>query len=106
MGMFRAIVKRPDELYGHESNVFDSLKAMQEIVGGYIQTLTLDSQVVIICNEEGRIRGMDPNCVVCGIPFYGPIIAIGYDGKGNFADLPIKMARWKSHYLKMKKIGG
>lgn len=106
MAMLRAIIKSPDDLVGHMCNVSDRLEAMQEAVGGWIETVTLDRQVVIVCNEEGKIRGMEPNCAVCGIPFYGTIVAIGYDGKGNFADIPIKMPEWRSEYLKMKKIGG
>ena len=82
MAMLRAIVKRPDELVGHMTNVSDRLETMQKTVGGLIETVTLDRQVVIVCNEEGKIRGMEPNCAVCGIPFYGTIVAIGYDGKG------------------------
>lgn len=106
MAMLRAIVKRPDELVGHMTNVSDRLETMQKTVGGYIETVTLDRQVVIICNEEGKVKNLEPNCAVCGIPFYGTIVAIGYDGKGNFADIPIKMPEWREHYLKMRKIGG
>ena len=106
MAMVTAIVKRPDELVGHMTNVSDRLETMQTTVGGYIETVTLDRQVVIVCNEEGIIKGLDPNCAVCGIPFYGTIVAIGYDNKGNFSDIPIKMPEWRERYLKMRKIGG
>lgn len=39
-----------------------SLESMQEIVGGYIECLyPWKSKVTLICNEEGKIRGLQPN---------------------------------------------
>ena len=34
--------------------VKNELKALQETVGGYIQTLILAEGVVLICNKEGK----------------------------------------------------
>ena len=39
-----------------------TLEAMQEQVGGYIQAIyPYKDPVAIICNEEGKLRGMEPN---------------------------------------------
>ena len=105
MGFIRAIVKRPEELYGHVCNVSNRLGALQTNVGGYIETVTLDHQVVIICDEEGRLKGYDPNCVIKGYAFYGTIIAVGIDHERScFADLPISMKEWKENYLELKEV--
>ena len=98
MAMLRAIVKRPDEQYGHMTNVSNRLETMQKTVEGYIETITLDNKVVIICDEEGRLKGSPINCTVSRIPFVGVIAAVGYKGE-EFADLPISMKDWKSNYL-------
>lgn len=37
-----------------------SLESMQQIVGGYIETFQLDDEVFIICNEEGKLNGLEP----------------------------------------------
>ena len=39
----------------------DSLKAMQEIVGGLIQPIYLDDSVVLICNDEGKMINLPMN---------------------------------------------
>lgn len=42
----------------------DSLESMQSIVGGWIEVAKPplhDDEAVIICNEEGKIRGLTPN---------------------------------------------
>jgi hypothetical protein len=39
----------------------DSLKAMQEIVGGYIQPIYLDDSVALVCNDEGKVMNLPLN---------------------------------------------
>ena len=40
----------------------DTLEAMQSVVGGDIEEyMPFDDEVAIICNEEGKFNGMQPN---------------------------------------------
>ena len=39
----------------------DSLKAMQEIVGGLIQSIYLDDSVALVCNDEGKMINLPMN---------------------------------------------
>ena len=39
----------------------DSLKAMQNIVGGLIQPIYLDDSVALICNDEGKLINLTAN---------------------------------------------
>lgn len=57
----KAIRKKP----GCEPELIDidnTLKALQTEIGGYIETVTIASDVVVICNEEGVRLGMPYNC--------------------------------------------
>lgn len=83
------IIKRPGER-AEEATIPNTLKALQDAVGGYIETVTLASDAVIICNEEGRIRKLPYNCTFCGLQFYGTIIFCGVDGD-EFADVPLSL---------------
>ena len=38
-----------------------ALENMQKIVGGYIERFTLDDEVCIICNVEGKLEGLPLN---------------------------------------------
>lgn len=61
--------------------MFDNdLKAFQKAVGRYIETVTF-AEVVIICNEEGRLLGLPANTTVGGVDFCGTIIAAGVKGE-------------------------
>ena len=39
----------------------NELEAMQAIVGGYIEVYPLADNVAIVCNEEGKINGLELN---------------------------------------------
>ncbi len=89
----KVIVKRPDEA-GHATWMSNSLKAFQTAVDGYIETVTVATGIVVICNEEGRLRGLEPNCRFCGVDFVGTIIVAGVDGE-EFADCPMLLSTFK-----------
>ena len=90
--MISALIKRPGEIPRHV-NVSNTLEALQKNVGGYIETVTLNSpltnrNLVLICDEEGRLKGKPYNCNIFGIDFVGEILIVGQDGE-EFADLPM-----------------
>lgn len=87
----KVFVKEPGKAPALRS-VPNELAALQTIVGGYIETVTVASDLVIICNEEGRRYGLPYNCDVCGVSFCGTIIFAGIDGE-EFADAPEKFIR-------------
>ena len=64
----------------------NTLEELQAAVGGYIETVTIASDVVIICNEEGRLQGLPHNCRIFGVDFFGPILIAGVD-EDEFSDL-------------------
>lgn len=64
----------------------NDLKAFQEAVGGYIETVTVATDLVIICNEEGRLKGLPHNTTVFGVDFVGTVIVAGIKGE-EFASL-------------------
>lgn len=72
--------------------VDDTLAALQQEVGGYIETVSI-ADVVIICNEEGRLCGLPYNCRFGGVDFVGTILVVGTKGE-EFCDVPafFKMA--------------
>ena len=80
----KAIRKKP----GCEPELIDidnTLKALQTEVGGYIETVSI-ADVVIICNEEGRLCGLPFNCWFFDMPFVGTILV---DFKTGFQTVDI-----------------
>ena len=67
--------------------ISNRLENLQRTVGGYIETVTISTDVVIICNEEGRIRNLPYNCTILGADFFGTIFLAGINGE-EFGNVP------------------
>lgn len=89
----KAIIKKPEDEFGRLVEIENELQVFQNIVGGYIET-TGYKNLVIICNEEGKLRGLQPNIVLGREMLVGPIIVCGASGD-EFADVPIDMRKWE-----------
>lgn len=74
--------KKPERV-----KIDNTLEALQVEVDGYIETITLASEVCcVICNEEGKLRGLPPNRPIYNIGgkirdiIYGTFLIVGVDG--------------------------
>ena len=43
------------------TNIENDLQSLQNLVGGYIEALPLTKDVLLICNEEGKLKGLPVN---------------------------------------------
>jgi len=99
----KVIIKRPGEK-PYVTNISDTLKNLQRTVGGYIETVTLADNLVLICNEEGRIRKLPYNCNIMGSDFFGTLIFAGIDGE-NFGDIPCDFKVFKTVFKSLFEEG-
>ena len=81
----KVIIKEPGKK-PRITEIENSLSALQEAVGGYIETVTFAEDCCIICNEEGRLQELPYNLTFCRVSFVGTILFIGVLGD-EFADL-------------------
>lgn len=84
----KVYVAEPETAYLQEREIDNTLEAMQKIVGGYLETVTLDKDVVLICNEEGRLMNLQPSVRINGTTYVGTVILAGYDSDGEFRSMP------------------
>ena len=84
--MIQVWVKKPGKA-PVKREIGNHLADLQAFVGGWIETFTVTHDAVIICNEEGKLRGLPYNCTVCDEHFVGNIILAGTKGD-EFADIP------------------
>lgn len=82
----KVIVKVPGKA-PEMRTVRNELQSLQQLVGGNIETVTVSTDLVIICNEEGRLRNLPYNMTLLGIDFLGTIVFAGAKGD-EFADVP------------------
>ena len=85
----KAILHRPKERPS-VIEVENSLVALQTVVGGYIETVTVTEDVCLICNEEGILLRLEPQKIL-GRTFFGNVLLVGTEGD-EFTDIPDEWA--------------
>jgi hypothetical protein len=85
MEKIKVIIKRPDEKAGHVTWISNTLANLQRTVDGPIEVVKIgNSGLLMICNEEGKIRGLERNFIMGTVPcdyiIVGTVILSGQDG--------------------------
>lgn len=66
------------------------LEWLQSICDGYIETLpflALEQRLLLICNEEGKIREMEENFFYNGDVIVGPVVVVSFNSDGEMLPL-------------------
>lgn len=82
----RAIIKevgQPPRIRDIE-NTLDTLK---NLVGGYIEVVGMEDNILLICNEEGKMQGLPPNFSMGYDVIVGTAVFVSFDGKEDFTSL-------------------
>lgn len=82
MGKINVVVKEPGK-DPERMRVENRLETFQQLVAGYIETVSITKDVLAIVNEEGLILGL-PESGVCGL--YGTVVFVRPKGD-EFASL-------------------
>lgn len=101
--IIEVMVKQP----GHKPfrvSCLNELETMQSLVEGYIEVLPLATNLLIICNEEGKLMGMPYNCTLVGEQLVGPIVFVGVDGE-EFDSCPLTISQAKELFPQMWEVG-
>ena len=85
-----AVIKEPGKAPRLDPLFENSLEAFQAAVDGCIETVTFSEDIVIICNEEGRLKGLPFNVEIGGVGFVGTILAVSMKGD-EFASMRAAM---------------
>ena len=86
MGKIFVVLKRPGQA-PESVYIENELEEFQKLVGGYIETLTLATNLAIIFNEEGRLLGLPHNFNLCGLDLVGNVVFVRVKGD-EFASAP------------------
>jgi hypothetical protein len=73
--------------------VDNDLKSYQRLVDGWIESVGLSDEVVLLCNEEGKLRGLASNKLLYSDDgvlldvLVGNLFVCRVDEEGDFADI-------------------
>lgn len=80
------LVKEPKK-DAYRKEIDNTLESLQREVGGYIEAATIADGLVLICDEEGKLKNKPANFAFGGDVFVGTVILAGSNDE-DFASLP------------------
>ena len=86
--MMRILVLEPHK-EPYEMEIRNDLKGMQSVVGGLIEPIyfTVDDDVVMFANDEGRLDQLEGNRHICGVSMAGNLFITGDSMEGECVSL-------------------
>jgi len=86
--MLQVVFKKPNEK-PIQMEIEDTLEKLQELVEGYIELIPAndDKTILMIVNEEGRLRGLEPNIWIGNTCIVGNVVFVQNGNDGEFHSL-------------------
>ena len=85
----KCVIQKPGQI-SEVSCIDNTLEEFQSIVGGYIETLTLQGGLILVMNEEGKLKGLEPNIRFYDGYIVGTVLITVADNNGNFRSLTVQ----------------
>ena len=101
MNKIRILVIEPSK-EPYQLKIEHTLENMQNVVGGLIEFIELEPSVDLICNEEGKIDGLELNRIVGNDIIAGTFFIAGQH-QGETISLSKKQIRKYKEIFKMNK---
>ena len=100
----KVLMVEPGE-HPKEVTILNDLDSLQKAVSigsehqGLIEIIGIDDRVCILCNEEGKLIGLEGNRRVGNDIIAGVFYVVGEDGRGNLISLPDDdMEKYRKHF--------
>jgi anion-transporting ArsA/GET3 family ATPase len=88
----------PNEL-PYEKEIINDLKSLQNEVDGLIEMIDIDDDICLVCNEEGKLLGMDLNRVVGNDIIAGNFFISRFNEAGDLVSLTSdQIEKYKEKY--------
>ena len=94
---------------GYVGQIENTLNAKQSYVGGLIQAVSLTPEIIVICNDEGKIQQLPPNRAwveSSGVVdfFAGNILCVRHSGDEFASILPEDIAEIERRLIPLKSV--
>ena len=76
----RVIIKKVQDPFLCVTEIKDELDVLQGIVGGLIECISIGNNIDMVCNEEGKLIGLEPHLMVNNDIICGDVFFVGVDG--------------------------
>ena len=88
----------------YEASVPHELTAMQQTVGGLIEVVRNGDGTLLVCNEEGKLLGMEGNRRIPGDVLTGPFFVVGAAGETFRSLTEEELERYRERFAEIEDI--
>ena len=88
----------------YEASVPHELSAMQQTVGGLIEVVRNGDGTLLVCNEEGKLLGMEGNRRIPGDVLAGPFFVVGDAGETFRSLTEEELERYRERFAEIEDI--
>ena len=88
----------------YEASVPHELTAMQQTVGGLIEVVRNGDGTLLVCNEEGKLLGMEGNRRIPGDVLAGPFFVVGDAGETFSSITEEELERYRERFAEFEDI--
>ena len=88
----------------YEASIPHELTAMQQTVGGLIEVVRNGDGTLLVCNEEGKLLGMEGNRRIPGDVLAGPFFVVGDAGETFRSLTEEELERYRERFAEFEDI--
>ena len=88
----------------YEASIPHELSAMQQAVGGLIEVVRNGDGTLLVCNEEGKLLGMEGNRRIPGDVLAGPFFVVGDAGETFRSLTEEELVRYRERFAEIEDI--
>lgn len=86
------------------SEISNDFRAMQKAVDGLIQPVYMDDGTILVCNDVGRLNGMEGNRRLGETIIAGPFFMVGEDGEDFRSLTDAEISKYMEHFAEPEQI--
>lgn len=93
-------------------DVGSELEDLRSIIGGHLETVTFPEDIILICDEEGKLKYQSPTLIIKDTNgtiydvVVGVVLFVSFDGVDDWTDIQNHQIEWLESHIERVNFHG